>query len=225
MVLRRLWFIALWPQPQPRRSNRRPNGCIRRRSWDPAERPPIRGLCRALGADPGRRTVPLPPKPPRAAVIRSLRPARDYPCYGATYIGVDRGGAASNLSSRSRRDRSRRGPRDRQTSSSRRIIRPPDDLAMRSSRHPPRVTHLLLASSATGAVLGRGDARDRRPGVARSHKTRARAAGRSRTAGRPAISDSRADAPLPWLARHGGLPRRLGGAGIAPGASWPARRA
>jgi hypothetical protein len=27
------------------------------------------------------------------------------------------------------------------------------------------------------------------------------------------------------VARHGGLPRRLGGAGIAPGARWPARRA
>jgi hypothetical protein len=76
MVLRRLWLFAVWPQPQPRRSNRHPHGNIRPRSRDPAKRPPVRRLRRTLGADPRRRTAPAPRKPPlsRLTVVRLGQP-------------------------------------------------------------------------------------------------------------------------------------------------------
>ena len=52
--------------PQPRRSGRHPHGDVRRRPGDPPERPSVRRLRRALGADPRRRTAALPREPPHA---------------------------------------------------------------------------------------------------------------------------------------------------------------
>lgn len=89
MVLRRLWLFAVWPQPQPRRSNRHPHGNIRPRSRDPAKRPPVRRLRRTLGADPRRRTAPAPRKPPlsRLTVVSLGQPSsvqqhHASSCYG-----------------------------------------------------------------------------------------------------------------------------------------------
>ena len=68
VVLWRLWVGALRPQSPPRRSDRHPDGHVGRRSGDPAQRPPVRGVCGAVGADPGRRAAALSRKPSRPAL-------------------------------------------------------------------------------------------------------------------------------------------------------------
>jgi hypothetical protein len=86
MVLRRLWIVAVWPQPESRRSDRHSHGSVRQRSRHPTERPAVRGLRSALGADPRRRAALLPRESPRQAVAR-LEPRGQA---GITWLGEQR---------------------------------------------------------------------------------------------------------------------------------------
>ena len=94
VVLRRLRLGDVRAQSQSSRFDWDPDGHVRPRSGNPAERPTVRRARRPVGTHSGRRTASIPREPPRAEIdqlaLCEQQPSRDAPvdCWFSSIAAV-----------------------------------------------------------------------------------------------------------------------------------------